>query len=85
MYLQVAEPLWRTIAWFTLVWFAASGLSLIVLQLLLPRAWEAIRAAPPSGPPWAQFLWYRRGRVYGATMIFAILLGGLAALLYRFF
>ena len=75
------EQMWRTIGWFTLVWFASAGVGVIVLQFFLPRAWEAIRAHPPHGPDWARTLWYDRRRVYGGVMAASLALGGVAALL----
>jgi hypothetical protein len=76
------EIFWRTFGWFTLIWFVSTGLMLIVLQALLPYAWEQIRTQPPHGPAWAHALWYRRSEVYGTIVTIALLLGALAALTY---
>ena len=73
------ETLWKAFGWFWLGWWVSAGLMVLLLQLLLPRAWEAIRAAPPHGPAWAQTLWYGRTRVYGGIMALALLIGALAA------
>lgn len=68
-------------AWFGLVWFASSGLLVIIMQALLPRAWKQIRAQPPHGPDWAYNLWYERNRVYGGMMTISLGLGLLAGAL----
>ena len=76
------ETLTIAVSWFSMVWFATTGILLIITQALLPRAWEAIRANPPHGPGWAHSLWYGRSKVYARISIFAITLGIIAALLY---
>jgi hypothetical protein len=75
------ETFWRVFAWFSLPWFAFAALSVIVVQGLLPRAWEAIRANPPHGPNWAHTLWTKRAQVYGALMALSLLVGALFGLL----
>ncbi len=77
--MQATDLFWKTFGWFTLVWFVSSGAMVILVQFLLPRAWEQIRANPPHGPRWAYSLWYRRERLYGAMMLLALALGTLAA------
>jgi hypothetical protein len=76
------ELFWGAFGRFGLVWFATSGLFVILVQALLPRAWDAIRANPPHGPDWAYTLWYRRSTVYGGLMALSLLLAALATLLY---
>jgi hypothetical protein len=76
------EVLWITFGWFTLVWFVSTGLMLIVLQALLPYAWNQLRAQPPRGPDWAYTLWYQRSQVYGAIVTLALVFGAIAALTY---
>lgn len=76
------ETLTVAASWFAMVWFASAALMLIVVQALLPRAWEQVRAHPPHGPQWAYALWYKRERVYGALMGVSLLLGALAALIF---
>lgn len=74
-----AYLLWQLVAWFALGWFVSAGLMALLMQLLLPRAWDAIRAAPPRGPGWANSLWYGREKIYGGVMALALLIGVLTA------
>lgn len=76
------ETLSIAASWFSMVWFATTGILLIITQALLPRAWEAIRTNPPHGPSWAHNLWYGRTSVYAGISIFSITLGLIAAILY---
>lgn len=76
------ETLFTTFSWFAMVAFVSIGLSLILLQLLLPMAWNQIRANPPKGTGWAHRLWYQRERIYGAVLALCLLLGLIAAGLY---
>ncbi len=76
------ELFWMTFGWFSLVWFVSTGLMLIVLQVLLPQAWNQLRAQPPHGPKWAYRLWYQRSQVYGAIVTLALVLGSIAALTF---
>lgn len=78
------ERLWIVFAWFSMTWFASTVVSLLVLQFLLPAAWNQIRANPPHGPAWAHTLWYDRERVYGTIVTLCLLLGVIAGLLYFF-
>jgi hypothetical protein len=71
-----------TLSWFAMVWFVSTGISLIVLQLLLPLAWSQIRANPPKGAGWAHALWYERQRIYTIVLFACVLLGLLAAGVY---
>jgi hypothetical protein len=76
------ETIFTTISWFSMVAFVSIGISLIVLQFLLPMAWNQIRANPPTGTGWAHSLWYGRDKVYGAVLGVCVLLGIIAAGLY---
>lgn len=76
------ERIFTTISWFSMVAFVSIGISLIVLQFLLPLAWNQIRANPPKGAGWAHALWYGRDRIYGAVLGMSVLLGFIAAGLY---
>ena len=76
------ETIFTTFSWFSMVAFVSIGLSLIVLQVLLPMAWDQIRATPPKGTGWAHRLWYGRDRVYGIVLALCVLLGFIAAGLY---
>lgn len=78
---QTIESLVTAGAWFGMIWFASSGLLVIIMQALLPRAWKQIRAQPPHGPDWAYNLWYERSRVYGGIMTISLGLGLIAATL----
>ena len=74
------------VSWFALVWFASSGLLLIMMQALLPRGWEQIRARPPSARPgWAYALWSRQREVYGGVMFLAFMIGVVVSILYCLF
>ena len=79
------EHLWNALGWFWLLWWGSAGLMVLALQFLLPRAFEAVRAAPPRGPSWAHRLWYGRERVYGALMALSLLFGAVAAASYLLF
>lgn len=82
--MDTMDLFWRTFGWFSLVWFTTTGLLLILLQALLPLAWQQIRAQPPHGPAWAHTLWYQRGRIYGTIVLLALVAGIVAALLFLF-
>lgn len=82
MDIEFWERLLTTFSWFAMVWFTTTGLSLIVLQFLLPAAANQIRANPPTGAGWAHSLWYGRERIYAVVLSVCILLGLLAAALY---
>ncbi|MCB0078334.1 MAG: hypothetical protein KDD73_13045 [Anaerolineales bacterium] len=76
------EIFWRAAGWFTMIWFVVAGLSIIAMQVALPRAQREIRANPPTGPAWAHRLWTNRQRVYAGIIALAMALGGVAALIY---